>query len=67
MSDENAESNPEAEVSISIPLPDEQIFRYNAADDILELLFRNPHRKFTLTELRSVAGHGGKSVTARSK
>jgi predicted nucleotidyltransferase len=62
MSDERIEGAPEAKVSISIPLPDEQIFRYKAADDILELLFRNPHRKFTITELRSVTGHGGKSV-----
>lgn len=49
-------------VFITLPLPDEQIFRYKAADDILRLLYRNPHREFTVTELRETTGHGGKSV-----
>jgi predicted nucleotidyltransferase len=49
-------------VFITIPLPDKQIFRYEAADDILELLYRNPYREFTVTELRNTTDHGGKSV-----
>ncbi|UPW01369.1 nucleotidyltransferase domain-containing protein [Halorussus gelatinilyticus] len=49
-------------VFLEVPLPDEQVFRYKAADDILELLYRNPHRKFTVTELRKTTDHGGKSV-----
>lgn len=49
-------------VFVRLPLPDEQVFRYQAADDVLELLYRNPHREFTITELRRTTGHGGKSV-----
>lgn len=49
-------------VFLTLPLPDEHVFRYQAADDILELLYRNPHREFTITQLRSTTGHGGKSV-----
>ncbi len=49
-------------VFITLPLPDKQIFRYEAADDILELLYRNPYREFTVTELRNTTDHGGKSV-----
>lgn len=55
-------SDETAGVFITLPLPDEQVFRYQAADDILELLFRNPYREFTITELRETTGHGGKSV-----
>jgi len=49
-------------VFLELPLPDERVFRYKAADDILELLYRNPHREFTVTELRKTTDHGGKSV-----
>lgn len=49
-------------VFIPIPLPSETVFRYEAADDILQLLYRNPHRQYTITELRETTGHGGKSV-----
>lgn len=49
-------------VFVSMPLPDYHVFRYQAADDILELLYRNPHKAFTITQLRNITGHGGKSV-----
>ena len=49
-------------VYIPIPLPEKHVFRYQAADDILELLYRNPHEDFRITELRTITGHGGKSV-----
>lgn len=49
-------------VFFTLPLPEQQVFRYEAADDILELLYRHPHREFTVTELRELTGHGGKSV-----
>lgn len=49
-------------VFLTLPLPDTQVFRYRAADDILNLLFRNPHEDFTITQLRETTGHGGKSV-----
>jgi predicted nucleotidyltransferase len=57
MSDEN-----EWGITLTMPLPEEQVFRYRATGDILELLYRNPHREFAVTELREVTGHGGKSV-----
>ena len=55
-------SDEQSGVFITLPLPDKQVFRYRAADDILELLSRNPHRQFSITELREITGHGGKSV-----
>lgn len=55
-------SDEKSGVFITLPLPDNQIFRYEAADDVLELLSRNPHRAFSVTELRETTGHGGKSV-----
>ena len=55
-------SDEESGVFLSLPLPNKQVFRYQAADDILELLYRNPHREFTVTQLRETTGHGGKSV-----
>lgn len=55
-------SDEESGVFLQLPLPDEQVFRYQAADDILELLYRNPHTEYTITQLRSTTEHGGKSV-----
>lgn len=55
-------SDEKSGVFIELPLPGKQVFRYRAADDILELLYRNPYRGFTVTELRENTGHGGKSV-----
>lgn len=55
-------SDEKSGVVLPIPLPNQQVFRYQAADDILELLYRNPHREFTVTELRETTDHGGKSV-----
>jgi len=55
-------SDDKSGVFLQLPLPDEQVFRYQAADDILELLYRNPHREFTVTQLRQTTDHGGKSV-----
>jgi predicted nucleotidyltransferase len=55
-------SDEKSGVFLSLPLPNQQVFRYQAADDILELLYRNPHREFTVTQLRETTGHGGKSV-----
>lgn len=60
MSDESCTR--QSGVFVSIPLPDCHVFRYQAADDILELLYRNPHKAFTVTQLRNTTGHGGKSV-----
>lgn len=59
MSDENGCANG---VFMPMPLPDDQIFRYRAADDVFGLLYRQPFRAFTVTQLRQTTGHGGKSV-----
>jgi len=49
-------------VYITFPLPDERLFRNQAIEDILLLYTRNPHREFTVTDLRTVTGHGGDTV-----
>jgi predicted nucleotidyltransferase len=50
-------------VEIDLPLPEEQVFRYQAMEDIIELLVRNPHREFTVTELRDLTGNGQKTTS----
>lgn len=49
-------------VFIPIPLSEDKIFRNQAMDDILELLYRNPHDEFGIRELRDITGHGGQTV-----
>ncbi len=49
-------------VYVQFPLPDERLFRNRAIEDILLLFVRNPHRELTVTELRTVTGHGGDTV-----
>jgi predicted nucleotidyltransferase len=50
-------------VYLRMPLPEQQVFRYEAMDDILELLVRNPEIEFGVTQLREVTGHGGETVS----
>lgn len=50
-------------VEIRLPLPDDQIFRYEAMDDILEITARNPTDEFTNSELQELTGFGGPSVS----
>lgn len=52
-----------ATIRISFPLPDERLFRNQAMEDILLLLVRNPGQEFTVTQLRTITGHGGDTVT----
>lgn len=47
---------------VPIPLLDDRVFRNQAMDDILELLYRNPHDEFGVRELREVTGHGAQTV-----
>lgn len=49
-------------VCVPIPLPEERVFRNQAMDDIVELLYRNPHEEFGIRQLRSVTGHGAQTV-----
>lgn len=46
-------------VFIEFPLPDQRLFRNQAIEEILLLLLRNPHQKFTVTEIRNNTGQGG--------
>ena len=39
------------------------MFRYEAMEDVLELLIRNPFREFTVRQLREVTGNGSKTTT----
>lgn len=50
-------------VEIRLPLPEEQIFRYEAMDDILEITARNPTNEFSNQEMQDVTGFGGPSVS----
>ncbi|KZN23050.1 hypothetical protein A4G99_16170 [Haladaptatus sp. R4] len=50
-------------VELRLPLPDEQIFRYEAMDDILEITANNPTQEFSNRELQTLTGFGGPSVS----
>lgn len=50
-------------VEISVPLPDEQIFRYEAMDDIIEIVAQNPTEEFSNQQLQELTGFGGPSVS----
>lgn len=50
-------------VKVRLPLPDEQVFRYGAMDDILEIAATNPSTKFSNRDLQELTGFGGPSVT----
>lgn len=51
-----------AGILLPVPLGDEKVFRNQAMDDIIELLFRNPHEEFGVRQLREITGHGAQSV-----
>lgn len=50
-------------VDVRLPLPDEQIFRYEAMDDILEITAQTPSGEFSNRELQELTGFGGPSVS----
>ena len=50
-------------VEVRLPLPDEQVFRYGAMDDIVEILARNPTEEFSNRALQRLTGYGGPSVS----
>lgn len=49
-------------VCLAVPFPEDRVFRNQAMDDIVELLYRNPHEEFGVRQLRDVTGHGGQTV-----
>jgi len=51
-----------AGVVLPVPLLEDRIFRNQAMDDILELLYRNPHDEFGVRQLRSITGHSAQTV-----
>ncbi|QLH79104.1 nucleotidyltransferase domain-containing protein [Halosimplex rubrum] len=51
-----------AGVLVPVPLGEERVFRNQATDDILELLYRNPHEEFGVRQLRELTGHGAQTV-----
>lgn len=51
-----------AGVLLPIPLGEDKVFRNQATDDILELLYRNPHEEFGVRQLREITGHGAQTV-----
>lgn len=50
-------------VEVRLPLPDEQIFRYAAMDDIVEILGHNPSEEFSNRDFQRLTGYGGPSVS----
>ncbi|WP_138007127.1 hypothetical protein [Halalkalirubrum salinum] len=48
---------------ISFPFGEEQVFRYGAMEDVLELLIRNPFREFSVRQLRDITDNGSKTTT----
>jgi predicted nucleotidyltransferase len=55
----------EQNIRVHLPFPfgNEQVFRYEAMEDVLELLIRNPFREFTVRRLRAVTDNGSKTTT----
>lgn len=50
-------------VQVRVPLPDEQIFRYGAMDEIIEIVAQNPSEEFSNRELQDLTGFKGPSVS----
>lgn len=51
------------ELSVPFPFGEEQVFRYRAMEDVLELLMHNPFREFTVRQLRDITDNGSKTTT----
>ncbi|MFQ3475358.1 nucleotidyltransferase domain-containing protein [Halonotius sp. F2-221B] len=58
-------TNSEQHVRLEVPFPfgDEQVFRYKAMEDVIELLVRNPFRAFSVRQLREITDNGSKTTT----
>jgi len=52
-------------VGLDMPFPfgEEQVFRYGAMEDVLELLIRNPFREFAVRQLRDITDNGSKTTS----
>lgn len=49
-------------ISLPIPLGEDRVFRNQAMEDIIELLYRNPHEEFGVRQMREITGHGAQTV-----
>lgn len=59
----DTESDQSVTLQTPFPFREEQVFRYEAMEGILELLVRNPFRKFTIRQLREITDSGSKTTT----
>ena len=59
----NTESDRSVGVHLSFPFGEEQVFRYKAMEDVLELLIRNPFREFSVRQLRDITDNGSKTTS----
>jgi predicted nucleotidyltransferase len=52
-------------IGLHLPFPfgEEQVFRYEAMEDILGLLIRNPFREFSVRQLREATDNGSKTTS----
>ena len=57
----------ESGVLLPIPLGEQRVFRNQSMDDILELLYRNPHSEFGVRQLRELTEHGAQTVDTAIK
>lgn len=51
------------DIELRLPLPEEQVFRYGAMDEVLEIVAQNPSAEFSNRELQRLTGYGGPSVS----
>lgn len=51
------------ELHLPFPFGEEQVFRYAAMEDVLELLIRNPFREFSVRQLRDITDNGSKTTS----
>lgn len=56
------ERDRQATVSLPVPVPNPDLFRYKATNDVLRLLLDNPYETFTIRELNRLTGHSTYAV-----
>lgn len=59
----DTKSNQSVGLSLPFPFGEEQVFRYEAMEDVLELLIRNPFREFSVRQLRDITDNGAKTTS----
>jgi predicted nucleotidyltransferase len=59
----NTQSEQSVTLTVPFPFGEEQVFRYRALEDIVEVLVRNPFRSFTVSQLRNLTDSGSKTTT----